>query len=76
MNNATLILYYKAMNNIPLEEEIHTFADFLVCLKLDVLMSHLSNSMKQNNLLKVCMLLWSVLMVISALFKENLRVLI
>lgn len=28
MNNATLILYYKAMNNIPLEEEIHTFAEW------------------------------------------------
>lgn len=28
MNNATLILYYKAMNNIHLEEEIHTFAEW------------------------------------------------
>lgn len=28
MNNATLILYYKAMNNIPLEEEIHTFTEW------------------------------------------------
>lgn len=28
MNNAILILHYKAMNNIPLEEEIHTFAEW------------------------------------------------
>lgn len=26
MNNATLILYAKAANNIPLDEELHTFA--------------------------------------------------
>lgn len=28
MNNATLILQAKAANNIPLEEEIHTFAEW------------------------------------------------
>ena len=28
MNNATLILYAKAANNIPLDEELHTFAEW------------------------------------------------
>lgn len=28
MNNATLILRAKAVNNIPLDEEIHTFAEW------------------------------------------------
>lgn len=28
MNNATLILYAKAANDIPLDEELHTFAEW------------------------------------------------
>lgn len=28
MNNATLILHAKAANNIPLDEELHTFAEW------------------------------------------------
>ena len=49
MNNATLILYYKAMNNIPLEEEIHTFAEW----------KHLGFSVKKGEKAKYKIAIWN-----------------
>ena len=49
MNNATLILYAKAANNIPLDEELHTFAEW----------KHLGFSVKKGEKARCKIAIWN-----------------